>query len=129
MDSKGIEIEKKYKKFHNDISVIYTDAKNFDYSGFDTIYMYRPMLHNKDMYDIISRIFDTADKGTRVIYTNYGPSNIDMFSEYQRIKWTSSKYNWEKIYKDRIIPLRQGPVYWSYNNIQYRDTCIVFDIK
>ncbi len=134
MNSTGIEIQTKYKVYHKDISVVYEDAKKFNYSNLDVIYMYRPMVKDKDMYDIISQILNTANVGTRIIYVNYNLSG--------RPKWAytddgdsydSRKYNWEREYMwdsnpPKIKILRDGPIGWNYKGIHYVDSCIVFDI-
>jgi hypothetical protein len=96
--------------------------------------MYRPMVKDKDMYDIISQILNTANAGTRIIYVNYGLS--------ERPKWVytddgdsydSRKYNWEREYMwdsnpPKIKILRSGPIGWDYKGIHYVNSCIVFDI-
>ena len=53
MNSQGIEINKKYKKYHkqDEIKVKYLDARNFNYSNYDVIFLYRPMIKDKDMYN------------------------------------------------------------------------------
>jgi SAM-dependent methyltransferase len=112
MDAAGIEIQTKYKEYHNDISVVYQNAKKFNYSNLDVIYMYRPMTKDKDMYDIISQILKTANVGTRVIYVRYDIVAPCKFKEIDRISYDIRKYNWLREYTSPL--LRQMPF------LQYR---------
>lgn len=128
MNSTGLEIQTKYKVYHKDISVVYEDAKKFNYSNLDVIYMYRPMVKDKDMYEIISQIIKTANEGTRIIYTNYGLSGCPKWIDTVDGSYDGRNYNWEQEYIHKIKIIRQGPVHWEYNGVDFIDTCIVFDI-
>ncbi len=132
MISSGIEIDRKYKLYHNDIKVQYKNAKTFNYSDYDTIFLYRPMHKDKDMYDIIYQIINTAKPKTRIIYVNYGLAtpykNKKVDGGYRDIR----KYNWvqELVYDTKKIEvIKQGVYYWNYKNIDFIDNCIVFDIN
>jgi len=133
MNSTGIEIQTKYKVYHKDISVVYEDAKKFNYSNLDVIYMYRPMVKDKDMYDIISQILNTANVGTRIIYVNYGLSGSPKWVSTDDGSYDGREYNWEQEYRwesnpPKIKIFRSGPIGWVYKGEHYVDSCIVFDI-
>jgi len=141
MDASGIEIQTKYKEYHKDISVVYGDAKKFNYSNLDVIYMYRPMVKDKDMYDIISQIFKTANVGTRIIYVNYDLQGCGKWKNIGNRSYDTRKYNWLSEYRygsfdgyefvskpPKIDVLREGGIWWSYKGENFGDTCIVFDI-
>ena len=108
MKSTGLEINKDYKKYHSGISVIYGNAKDFDYSNYDVIFLYRPMPADKDMFEIITKIFETAKPETRVIYVN---SYVE-----------DKQYDWRQCFKSLIVPIViSAEGYWNHESSEFDD--------
>ena len=68
LNSKGIELKKELKKYHQGISVDYTNAINYDYSNYDIIYLYRPISSIDKSNELFKQIFTTSKKGAIIIY-------------------------------------------------------------
>lgn len=68
LNSEGIEIDNTLKEYNIGLNIHFKSAFNHDYSGYDIIYLYRPMESKGKMDKLFEKISSDIKKNTIIIY-------------------------------------------------------------